>query len=377
MMYGDNHLAGPKRLIYPVGICVFTSAKRWGASVLLKVGQLAKKVCLSVRTLHHYDDIGLLSPSVRTEAGHRLYNTADIARLHRIQALKQLGISLHQISELLQNDQRLLPEIIAQQIANLDLEIEQATQLKNKLQALQRNLQANHEPDTASWLDTLALMNIYEKYLTSDEIEAINSYAIAAKQELEQDWPDMVKQLQHFVIQKISPDDEQVRAFIIRWTEMLERLTGHNPNLLLKVYAMSRNEIEIQVQRGITPQMTEYLLKAMGQLHRHIFTQYLSPEQMQQLDKNRQQHQDAWPPLIEALRKKMNNGGHATSAEVEPLARQWKTLYERSVTGGDPDITERLRLAYEREPLLIQGTGLDQALFQFIRQAIDNLSINA
>lgn len=341
--------------------------------MLLKVGQLAKKVCLSVRTLHHYDDIGLLSPSVRSEAGHRLYNTADIARLHRIQALKQLGVSLQQITGLLQNDQQQLPDIIAQQIVNLDLEIEQATQLKNKLKALQRNLQANNAPDTASWLDTLALMNIYEKYLTSDEIEAINSYAITAKQELEQDWPDMVKQLQHFVDQKIPSGNEEVRTFIIRWTEMLERLTGHNPNLLLKVYSMSRNEIAMQVQRGITPLMTEYLVDAMGQLHRHIFTQYLSPEQMQQLDKNRQRHQDAWPPLIETLREKMNSGVSSTSDEVKPLARQWKTLYESSVTGGDPDITERLRLAYEREPLLIQGTGLDQALFQFIRQAITSL----
>jgi MerR family transcriptional regulator, thiopeptide resistance regulator len=341
--------------------------------MLLKVGQLAKKVCLSVRTLHHYDDIGLLSPSVRSEAGHRLYNTSDISRLHRIQALKQLGISLQKVAGLLQDHSTQLPDIIAQQIVSLDQEIEQAVQLKTKLQLLQRNLHAGHKPDMSNWLDTLALMNIYEKYLTPEEIEAINHYAIAARQELEQDWPDMVKQLQHFVDQKIPPGNMEVRTFIIRWTEMLERLTGHNPNLLLKVYAMSRNEIAMQVQRGITPLMTEYLVDAMGQLHRHIFTQYLSPEQMQQLDKNRQRHPDAWPPLIETLREKMNRGVSSTSDEVKPLARQWKTLYESSVTGGDPDITERLRLAYEREPLLTQGTGLDQALFQFIRQAIMSL----
>ncbi len=341
--------------------------------MLLKVGQLAKKVCLSVRTLHHYDDIGLLSPSVRSEAGHRLYNTSDISRLHRIQALKQLGISLQKIAGLLQDHSTQLPDIIAQQILRLDQEIEQAVQLKTKLQLLQRNLHTGHKPDINNWLDTLALMNIYEKYLTPEEIEAINHYAIAARQELERDWPDMVKQLQHFVDQKIPPGNKEVRTFIIRWTEMFERLTGHNPNLLLKVYAMSRNEIAMQVQRGITPLMTKYLVEAMGQLHRHIFTQYLSPEQMQQLDKNRQRHQDTWPSLIETLREKMNSGVSSTSDEVKPLARQWKTLYESSVTGGDPDITERLRLAYEREPLLIQGTGLDQTLFQFIRQAIMSL----
>lgn len=355
---------------YPAEIMSLRKRYPKGVGVLLKVGQLAKKVCLSVRTLHHYDDIGLLSPSVRSEAGHRLYNTADIARLHRIQALKQLGISLQKIAGILQDNSQQLPDIIEQQIANIDQEMEQAAQLKTKLLALQRNLQNGNEPDMASWLDTLALMNVYEKYLTPDEIEAINSYAIIAKHELEHVWPEMVQQLESFVDKKVSPGDMEVRAFIIRWTEMLERLAGHNPNLLLKVYAMSRNEIEMQVQRGITPAMTEYLLNAMGQLHRHIFTQYLSPEQMQLLDKHHQQHPDAWPPLIEAVRQKMNAGVSATSDEVRPLALKWKALYENSVTGGDPDITEKLRLAYEREPLLIQGTGLDQELFQFIRQAI-------
>jgi MerR family transcriptional regulator, thiopeptide resistance regulator len=68
--------------------------------MLLKVGQLAKQICLSIRTLHHYDEIGLLSPSVRTPAGHRLYNAKDIALLHRIQSLKQLGLSLQKITEI-------------------------------------------------------------------------------------------------------------------------------------------------------------------------------------------------------------------------------------------------------------------------------------
>ena len=134
--------------------------------MLLKVGQLAKQVCLSVRTLHHYDEIGLLSPSVRTSAGHRLYNTKDIMLLHRIQALKQLGLSLQQIAELIQENSQPLPDIIAQQIANLDREMAQAAQLKSKLVRLQGSLQEGHEPDMASWLDTLTLMNVYEKYLT-------------------------------------------------------------------------------------------------------------------------------------------------------------------------------------------------------------------
>jgi DNA-binding transcriptional MerR regulator len=50
-------------------------------SSLLKIGELAKQTGLSVRTLHYYDEIGLLVPSHRTEADHRLYSDADIMRL--------------------------------------------------------------------------------------------------------------------------------------------------------------------------------------------------------------------------------------------------------------------------------------------------------
>ncbi len=48
-----------------------------------KVGTLAKATGLTVRALHHYDHIGLLSPSRRTAAGHRLYTADDVARLYR------------------------------------------------------------------------------------------------------------------------------------------------------------------------------------------------------------------------------------------------------------------------------------------------------
>ena len=46
--------------------------------MLLKVGELAKQTGLTVRALHHYDDIGLLQPSVRSDAGYRLYTRKDI-----------------------------------------------------------------------------------------------------------------------------------------------------------------------------------------------------------------------------------------------------------------------------------------------------------
>ena len=54
----------------------------------LKVGELARRTGLTVRTLHHYDAIGLLRPSERSESGYRLYGDADMRRLYRIIAMR-------------------------------------------------------------------------------------------------------------------------------------------------------------------------------------------------------------------------------------------------------------------------------------------------
>ncbi|MCB0155558.1 MAG: MerR family transcriptional regulator [Anaerolineae bacterium] len=65
------------------------------------VRQVAKMAGVSVRTLHHYDHIGLLRPATRTEAGYRLYEEADLLRLQQILFFKVLGFSLADIERIL------------------------------------------------------------------------------------------------------------------------------------------------------------------------------------------------------------------------------------------------------------------------------------
>lgn len=67
----------------------------------LKVSEVARLARVSVRTLHHYDEIGLLTPTERTEAGYRLYSTADLERLQEILFYRELGFSLDEIRELM------------------------------------------------------------------------------------------------------------------------------------------------------------------------------------------------------------------------------------------------------------------------------------
>src|ERR1017187_6971182 len=74
-----------------------------GSDQAWKVGALAQATGLTVRALHHYDHIGLLSPSMRTAAGHRLYTADDVTRLYRIRLLRGLGFPLEQIASVLED----------------------------------------------------------------------------------------------------------------------------------------------------------------------------------------------------------------------------------------------------------------------------------
>ncbi len=76
-----------------------TTAARTGRT--LTVGQVADATGVTVRTLHHYDEIGLLRPSDRSPSGYRLYTSADVERLARVVGLRRLGLSLEDVADAL------------------------------------------------------------------------------------------------------------------------------------------------------------------------------------------------------------------------------------------------------------------------------------
>lgn len=76
-----------------------TRATRTGE--LLTVGQVAERFGVTVRTLHHYDDVGLLVPSERSPSGYRLYAEADLDRLRHVVVYRRLGLPLDEVGALL------------------------------------------------------------------------------------------------------------------------------------------------------------------------------------------------------------------------------------------------------------------------------------
>jgi DNA-binding transcriptional MerR regulator len=69
----------------------------------MKVKEVAELASISVRTLHHYDEIGLLTPDEVTSAGYRLYSDANLERLQQILFFKELDFSLKEIKDIITN----------------------------------------------------------------------------------------------------------------------------------------------------------------------------------------------------------------------------------------------------------------------------------
>src|SRR6516225_4310328 len=134
----------------------------------LKVGELARRTGLTIRTLHHYDEIGLLKPSLHTAAGHRLYTAADVARLQQVLSLRQLGFSLEQVRDCLDRPGFLPLEVIRLHVARLREQIELQRKLCEGLEALAEHFRPAGEVSAEVFLWTIEVMNMIENYYTPE-----------------------------------------------------------------------------------------------------------------------------------------------------------------------------------------------------------------
>lgn len=134
-----------------------------GGDGYVRVGELAKAAGLTVRALHHYEDVGLLSPAARTEAGHRLYGANDVERLYRVRLLKRLDMSLDQIQHALDDPRWDLEASLKRHASGLDGEIERLNRVRTAVSAALSRLGDATDADT-----TAHLLHILEEMVMAD-----------------------------------------------------------------------------------------------------------------------------------------------------------------------------------------------------------------
>jgi DNA-binding transcriptional MerR regulator len=335
--------------------------------MLLKVGELAKRSGLTVRTLHHYDAIGLLTPSARADNGYRLYDRNDVARLHRIQALRRFGLALADIGAYLAQPDTPLTSVVARQIAMLDQQIAHASQLRDRLARLNDMLLEGKEPELADWLATLELMNMYDKYFSEDELARLPMYKHS--REPNPEWVTLIEQVRTQMESGVPAESERPRELAARWMAMLVRDTNGDPRLLAKLNLMHDNEPSMQARAGISTALRDYVLRASVESKMLIYEKYLSPDEVRFMRQNYGKRAMEWPQLMADVRDAIESGATPDSPEALALARRWLELF-RSYAGDDPATQLKFREALQREPELTKGAWVDETLLAFIREAM-------
>src|SRR5215831_3880714 len=150
-----------------------------------KVGALAKASGLTVRTLHHYDEIALLQPAVRMGGGHRLYDADDVARLYRIIRLRQLGFPLSQVAEVLAEPQWQLAPAIDRHLADARLRAAAASRLCARLAVMAAELARQEHPSPQELFATVEEMIGMDGtvhgttgFLMYDDVDAAREYIV-------------------------------------------------------------------------------------------------------------------------------------------------------------------------------------------------------
>jgi DNA-binding transcriptional MerR regulator len=240
----------------------------------LKVGALAARTGLSVRTLHHYDEIALLVPSVRTPAGHRLYTYEDVARLQQIQSLRAMGFPLDEIRALLEGRTGLTPRrVVAMQLDRLEQQIAEQQQLAIRLRKLTHYLDTATAPPLTELCRLIEATIMMEKYFTPEQLQEIEargqSLGADKVREVENAWGEVIPAVRAHMAKGTSPDDPELQALARRWKSLVEAFTGGNREIAKNVRAMYDAEhAQINAVQPNTPDPAMFAF--MGQVFAKI-----------------------------------------------------------------------------------------------------------
>lgn len=249
---------------------------------------------MSVRTLRYYDKVGLLLPSLHTEAGYRLYSDEDLLSLQQILALKFLGFSLEEIKICLQTEPMRLQEALAAQKAMMK---EKRSQLDSIIQAIdeaEKLLQTN-QCDWEAIMSVIQVMQMEQnkdwvnKYFTPEQQKKMEelsrkSYTEQDAQKLaewgkgwseedqqiaDQQWAAVSKELKRLVALGKDPASAEAQALAKRYSELISQFTHGDPAIEagLKRWWQNFNELpagEKPVQQPYGEEEAKFLQKAVA-----------------------------------------------------------------------------------------------------------------
>ncbi|MGH7481661.1 MAG: MerR family transcriptional regulator [Longimicrobiales bacterium] len=241
--------------------------RRW------KVGELATRTGLTVRTLHHYDEVGLCSPAHRSAAGYRLYTADDVARLQRVVSLRQLGFSLDEIRDCMERPEFSLERVLDLHISRLEERIESQRVLRDRLERLANHVRSAETVSVEEFTHTIEAITMFERYYTPEQLEELKRRREALGEEgmrqAQEDWTALGAEVRAEMEKGTDPTDERVQALARRWNELVRAFTGGDAGIEASLKNRWREQRVTLAERygggdAYDPAVSEYIGRALA-----------------------------------------------------------------------------------------------------------------
>lgn len=203
-----------------------------------KIGELAKLANVSVRSLHHYDEIKLLKPSGRMINKHRVYSENDVMKLQQIISLKSIGLGLGQIGEFLNkqgnknrpsNQLLTLGKILLLQKEVVAKRIEEFAKVERTLNFLLWRLQQNENIVSEDLFTLMNEVKLMEQLYTKDQLEKLQKrlqkYPEEAKM-VEKEWPILFGHFEKAMQEGLKVSDPKVQELAKKAQHFIDLFTG-------------------------------------------------------------------------------------------------------------------------------------------------------
>jgi DNA-binding transcriptional MerR regulator len=214
-----------------------------------KIGELARRTGLTVRTLHHYDEIGLLSPAERSDGGHRVYDEAAVQRLYRIVSLRSLGFPLDAIAQVLDSERFEPREAVDDHLRRLEEQVAQEQRLVATLRTLRDRLDAD------DFLIAIEELTMYHRYYSPEQLEQLEQrrqeFGDDAIRAVEREWGEIFATLRAEMEAGTDPADPKLEPLAERGRELVAMFTGGDPGIKASLNQMWANEDPEKVSRGM------------------------------------------------------------------------------------------------------------------------------
>jgi DNA-binding transcriptional MerR regulator len=236
----------------------------------IKIGDLAKRTGVSVRTLHYYDEIGLLRPRLVTASKHRVYGSAELVRLQQIKSLRQLGFSLDEVRACLDAPEFSPSRVLDLHVKRLRDRIAQEQRLVGLLETLAAGYRTSSMKSADDFINIIEEITMIERSFTPEELAEIKERGERLGPEhikaVEAEWPTLIARVRREMLEGTDPTSDRMRPLATRWRELVREFTGGNPTIERKVRAMYIEEPKRAQQNGLDPAMFEYVGKAIRAL---------------------------------------------------------------------------------------------------------------